>query len=79
MRPELSDSTAGINYILEIASLRNSRRVGRTTSIREILVNSGLREASDLRDKIYGVLGIADVVDDSVFEPDYTRTVEKLY
>ena len=44
-----------------------------------MLVNSGLREASDLRDKIYGVLGIADVVDHSVFEPDYTRTVEKLY
>jgi hypothetical protein len=77
--PELSDSTASIDYILEITSLQNSRRAGRTTSIRELLVKSGLHEASDLRDKIYGFLEIADDVDDPVFEPDFTRTLEKLY
>lgn len=48
-------------------------------SLYTVLVQSRTSNATDPRDKLYGILGLADERDDPGLQPDYTLSVEEVY
>jgi hypothetical protein len=65
---------------VDILSIREHRQIpGQGLGFCALLVLNADREASDPRDKVYGVLGLADDLDDTELLPDYSLPVRKLY
>ncbi|CAG9988039.1 unnamed protein product [Clonostachys byssicola] len=65
--------------IVNIRNLRNNQRDGSVMGLWETLIACHAREATDDRDKIFGVLGLVNSWPVEPISADYKATVEALY
>ena len=49
------------------------------TSLMSLLIMAGTRQATDPRDKVYALLGIAKDVNHSLLVPDYSKSISQVY
>ena len=68
-----------IQMISAAEGFRHFRRTGTPISVQDLLIECFQYKTFEPRDKIYGLLGVADDADDPVFDPDYEMSVEEVY
>jgi hypothetical protein len=68
-----------IEKVMGLEFIRHGFRKGKRRLLRELMYECRYREASDPRDKIYGLYGLMGDSIDEFIKPDYTKSVEEVY
>jgi len=71
--PVTSYGVPGVAKVVQLSTIRDRRKKGTPRPISWLMEKFVDSETTELRDKVYSVLGIATDAADNVFSPDYTK------
>lgn len=69
----------GWRMVSTMKAARQHIQIGEIIDIEIVLLSFHSFQATDPRDKIYGILGIAGLKNGLIIEPDYSISTEELY
>jgi hypothetical protein len=72
-------TSIGLLNLLKIGDYCRDIQPGSLLPLHELLMSLRKFEATDPRDKIFAVLGLADNVQDAIFSPEYTCTPQHIF
>jgi hypothetical protein len=76
---KLRPPTLGLTTFSFMSSLRRARNLGEHLSYEQLLLWAQYYNATDPRDKLFALLGMAPDVEDEAFDPDYMESPESVY
>jgi hypothetical protein len=79
MEGELSIPPKGIHGTVNALAIRHLRQMSQPPSLSWLLVDCWRLDATDGRDKVFALLGMASDAQDSDFEPNYDATPEEVF